>query len=322
MVMDMNDKLNEKLKDVFDQVQAEEDLKEKTRAFLARKTRGYKKSRTINYKYLIPAAACLIFVLFAFGGYWLYFTPTADISVDINPSIELGINRFDKVVSVSSYNDDGQELLDSINIKYMDYTEAVDQILASENIAALLDNDAVMTITVVCSDGSQSARLLSGVESCTEGQKNTHCYCADSDEVSQAHHLGLSYGKYRAYLELQALDPDITPEEIQGMTMREIRDLIESLSDDDEAETQTESNGYHKNGNGHGHGNQSNSGAGGSGGNNSANTNTGNNGSNNGDSHAGNNRGNANTGNSGSNGNNAHNAHTGNNGNRARQNRE
>lgn len=322
MVMDMNDKLNEKLKDVFDQVQAEEDLKEKTRAFLARKTQEYKKARTVKYKYLIPAAACLIFVLFGFGGYWLYFTPTADISVDINPSIELGINRFDKVVSVSSYNDDGQDLLDSINIKYMDYTEAVDQILASENIAALLDNDAVMTITVVGSDGEQSARLLSGVESCTEGQKNTHCYCADSDEVSQAHQMGLSYGKYRAYLELQALDTDITPEEVQGMTMREIRDLIDSLSGDGEAETQAESNGYHKNGNGHGHGNQSNSGAGGSGGNNSANTNTGNNGSNNGNSHAGNNRGNANTGNSGSNGNNAHNAHTGNNGNRARQNRE
>lgn len=34
MVMDMNDKLNEKLKDVFDQVQAEEDLKEKPGLFL------------------------------------------------------------------------------------------------------------------------------------------------------------------------------------------------------------------------------------------------------------------------------------------------
>lgn len=316
MVMDMNDKLNEKLKDVFDQVQAEEDLKEKTRAFLARKTQEYKKARTVKYKYLIPAAACLIFVLFGFGGYWLYFTPTADISVDINPSIELGINRFDKVVSVSSYNDDGQDLLDSINIKYMDYTEAVDQILASENIAALLDNDAVMTITVVGSDGEQSARLLSGVESCTEGQKNTHCYCADSDEVSQAHQMGLSYGKYRAYLELQALDTDITPEEVQGMTMREIRDLIDSLSGDGEAETQAESNGYHKNGNGHGngHGNQSNSGAGGSDGNahsgNNSATNTGGNGGNGNNAHAGNNGGNGN------------NAHTGNNGNRTRQNRE
>lgn len=316
MVMDMNDKLNEKLKDVFDQVQAEEDLKEKTRAFLARKTQEYKKARTVKYKYLIPAAACLIFVLFGFGGYWLYFTPTADISVDINPSIELGINRFDKVVSVSSYNDDGQDLLDSINIKYMDYTEAVDQILASENIAALLDNDAVMTITVVGSDGEQSARLLSGVESCTEGQKNTHCYCADSDEVSQAHQMGLSYGKYRAYLELQALDTDITPEEVQGMTMREIRDLIDSLSGDGEAETQAESNGYHKNGNGHGngHGNQSNSGAGGSDGNahsgNNSATNTGGNGGNGNNAHAGNNGGNGN------------NAHTGNNGKRTRQNRE
>ena len=50
------------------------------------------------------------------GGTWLYFTPTMEISVDINPSIELGVNRFDRVISVDGYNEDGQalaQLLDS-----------------------------------------------------------------------------------------------------------------------------------------------------------------------------------------------------------------
>ena len=48
--------------------------------------------------------------------------------------------------------------------------------------------------------------------------------------MEAAHDCGLSYGKYRAYLELAALDPTVTPEEVQGMTMREIRDRIAALS--------------------------------------------------------------------------------------------
>ena len=48
--------------------------------------------------------------------------------------------------------------------------------------------------------------------------------------VTGAHKEGLSYGKYRAFLELQKLEPGITPEEIRGMSMREIRERIEYLA--------------------------------------------------------------------------------------------
>ena len=51
-----------------------------------------------------------------------------------------------------------------------------------------------------------------------------------SEEVEKAHESGLSYGKYKAFLELQKLDPTITVEEIQSMTMREIRERISQLS--------------------------------------------------------------------------------------------
>ena len=53
--------------------------------------------------------------------------------------------------------------------------------------------------------------------------------------MEQAHEAGLSYGKYKAYLELQALDPTITVVEIQNMTMREIRDLLNAISDNGNA---------------------------------------------------------------------------------------
>ena len=41
--------------------------------------------------------------------------------------------------------------------------------------------------------------------------------------------MGLSCGKYRAYQELLALDPTVTPEEVAGMTMAEIRTAIRQL---------------------------------------------------------------------------------------------
>ena len=57
-----------------------------------------------------------------------------------------------------------------------------------------------------------------------------HCYHADEEEITAAHEEGLSCGKYRAYLELKKLDPDVTVDEVRGMTMREIRERIETLS--------------------------------------------------------------------------------------------
>ena len=115
--------MNEKIKEVFGQVQAESELKNKTKDFIFQKTNGYTRASGMNYKYVVSAFVCLLF--FIIGGHWIYFTPTVEISIDINPSIELGINRFDRVVSFASYNEDGQKLLDSLDIKFMDYSEAV-----------------------------------------------------------------------------------------------------------------------------------------------------------------------------------------------------
>lgn len=228
--------MNDKLKETFHWIRADEVLKDSTRVFLARKTKGYTRANIVNYKYFVSAAACLIFLLF--GGHWLYFTPTAQISIDINPSLELGVNRFDRVISVTGYNDDGLDLADDLDIKFTGYTEAVNQILESETVAALLSDDELVTITVIGTDGAQSSKILSDMKSCTEHHQNAHCYFAHSDEVAEAHETGLSYGKYKALLKIQELDPSVTSDEIRDMTMKEIQDLIDSLLSDDKNETQ------------------------------------------------------------------------------------
>lgn len=235
------------IKEAFRPIQAEQALKDHTKAFLAQKTHGYTKTKTAKWPARVCAAACACLLLLLVGGRWLYFTPTSQISIDINPSLELSVNRFNRVISASGLNDDGQEFANTLNIKFTNYTDAVDRILESERIASLLSNNEVMTITVTGPDETQSAKIFSEMKGCTAERKNTYCYFAGLEEVAAAHEAGLSYGKYRAFLEIQALDPDMTPDAIQDMTMREIRDLIDSLSADHENEMS--SNG-HK---GHGH---------------------------------------------------------------------
>lgn len=249
--------MNNALKELFGPIQAEEDLKNRTRAFLAEKTQGYTGANPGKHRYRGYAAACVCALCLLFGGRWFYLTPTAGISIDINPSIELSINRFDKVVFIHEFNEDGEELVNTLDVKYKNYREAIEQILNNDRITGLLSGDEVMTITVIGSDGRQSSKILSDIETCTAEQNNTYCCFALSEEVAPAHKTGLSCGKYKAFLELKVLSPEITPETVQGMTMKEIRELIESLSAEGGNEVlpyNNRENGHHGHGSGHGNG--------------------------------------------------------------------
>ena len=78
---------------------------------------------------------------------------------DINPSIELGVNRFNRVVSGEGYNADGVKLAGELSLQYADYMDALDQVLANDTVAALLDADGVLTITVVGPAGEQTTNM-------------------------------------------------------------------------------------------------------------------------------------------------------------------
>lgn len=256
--------MDDKLKEAFDAVRAEDSLKENTKIYIAEAIEKKHKKQRVPAKHLISAAACCIALLLSIYGFGTYFTPVSTISIDINPSIELSLNCFDKVVSVHAFNDDGEALKDTWDVKYMDYTDALDSILNAGSTQVYTDDDAVVSITVVSSQEDSLDMLMEGVQSCTSGQNNVYCYASRLEEVEAAHSAGLSYGKYRAFLELQELDPSVSTDDVQGMSMREIRNLIEDYSDNQENiepdASNTDSNS--KNGQGYGNGQKKGTGQG------------------------------------------------------------
>ena len=215
-----------KIKDAFQKIKAEDKLKAETKAFVYKEMAKRSRIKHLYKRKLIYAVSLsMVLLLCLAGGYNLYFTPTAVISMDINPSIELDINRFDKVIDIIGYNEDGAQLAKSLDVLYLNYDQAIDAVIQSEQVANCLAQDEFLSIAVVQIDEEQGEDILQYVSACTANHANTHCYGVNQEEVEAAHDHGLSYGKYNAYLELSKY-LDIAPEEAAEMTMRELQDLL------------------------------------------------------------------------------------------------
>ena len=79
-----------------------------------------RKTRSRAAKILL-AAACAAFALLGVGGYHVASTPTAFVDIDVNPSIGIELNRFDRVVSARAYNEDGAELLEGVDVSGLSF---------------------------------------------------------------------------------------------------------------------------------------------------------------------------------------------------------
>ena len=74
------------------------------------------KSRAESFRRRIAAVAASAILVCAAGGSGLvYATPYGTVSMDVNPSIEYTINRFDRVLRVTGVNEDGQAVLDAMD---------------------------------------------------------------------------------------------------------------------------------------------------------------------------------------------------------------
>ena len=218
--------MKHKLSAAFSFVSASPDLKERTLAALRRRT-----ARTARpARRWIPAVACLLAVVVALGGCGVYFTPTAVISVDVNPSVELSVNPFNRVISATGRNADGEALLSGLSLRFLDYRDAVDTLLAADSVAQCLSQGEVLSIAVADDNETRQAAMLDELSHHAAQSENVYCYPAQPQDVEDAHALGLSCGRYRVYRQILELDPTFSAQDAARMTMAQLRDLLAQLN--------------------------------------------------------------------------------------------
>lgn len=186
-------------------------------------------------------AACLCLVVVSiFTGYQYYYTESSYISIDVNPSIELCLNPLNRVIDATAYNEDGQLVLDTLDLENMKYSDAIHSLLNNDRFNSYLQNDADLTFTIV-SDHEET--LSKGITQCMQNLPVTHSiHCTDTDTLQAAHSNQCSVGKYTAYQQLARYDETITIEDCKDMTMHEIHERIKSCADGHHSYKSTNSN--------------------------------------------------------------------------------
>lgn len=206
-----------------------------------------KKIRVItSLRAKIALAACAVLIALGVGsGAYAYQTPVAYVGIDINPSIELGVNYFDRVVSAEGDNADGQDILSEINVVGMTYEEALASLNDSLTNKGYLTANAAVAVTVMCDDDSRCSNLEETSQRCfSSAGQGVYCSRATSTEHHEAHKAGLGMGKYLAWRSLVDTGVDISADDVAHMTMSELRALAaqEGVAIDQGAASQGASN--------------------------------------------------------------------------------
>ena len=214
-------------------------------------------------------AACLALVACLIGGVADFLRPVAYVGIDVNPSVELMLNRFDIVVGTHALNDDGQQALDKAPCMWRPFDDAARDLDGA--MRAIAGEGAVVEVSIDCDNESRYAALAAQSNNCFGCNGEAHCNRTSAEERQAAHDSGMGVAKYRVYQELQEAGVDISAEECASMSMRELRNML-AENGIDESEDKGEHTGMgngqgasahgDNSAKGHGHGSGNGSGSG------------------------------------------------------------
>lgn len=181
----------------------------------------------------LAAAACVVAVVVGVLGLGMWNSPAAYVGIDVNPSLELSVNRFGTVVGAQALNEDAQAVLDAVDISNVSYQDALSRLLGSEAMAQYLEEGSFVEVNVTTDDENLAASLESASNTCLrDAGCEGACHRADGSLREQAHHAGMGVGKYAAAQRLAELDPQTSIEDCAEMSMSELRDRIRDCEDD------------------------------------------------------------------------------------------
>ncbi len=216
--------LKSEIRTALERVRATEDMKQDTLRYL---TAQRKCRRGRRFYPLAVAAALAVLVLSAAGWQVMVRTPVAYVSVDVNPSVELALNRLDRVVSATAYNADAQAVLEDVALEGKPYAQALDAFLESDAMTPYLTGPYALTVTVAAPTAGKEAALLAELRGCESYRANGgRSASAELSTLREAHDHGMSFGKYAAARLLQSYDSTVTDADCHHMTMSQLQERI------------------------------------------------------------------------------------------------
>ena len=225
--------MDNQIKEAFDSIQAQERLKRATKAALRKKTFDYGRNVLRLRQHRQRLAGMLASLVLVLTGSGLWFWPSASISVDINPSVELKVNALDRVIALEGRNSDGAAVVKDLDVVGMAYDDAMQRLLLSEGLEPYLADGSQITITVAGGGTDAHAEQMLSRVLCRAyniANKENVLYCqVDWETVKAAREVNLCIPRYLAWQNLLKTNPAITPEDVREIPKDRIRALAQTV---------------------------------------------------------------------------------------------
>ena len=187
----------------------------------------------------IASAAAVLLMIGSFFGYSTYSYNKVDsvIGLDVNPSIELNINRKEKVLNARAVNDDAKKILDGMDLKGTDLNVAMNALVGSMLKNGYIDELAnSILISVENNDTAKSAALQKQLTDEIEkllGEKQIDgaVICQDVEDDDKLQKLadanGISLGKAKLVSQLVSQNPQMKFEDAAKLSINQLNLLAE-----------------------------------------------------------------------------------------------
>jgi len=245
----------------FDMIKAEEALKEKTKEYLkktlsstsaineyhrkeeeAQAIRQMNKNCQMAKKIFAAVITLTTASLLTLGLNMFFSVPISYVCIDINPSVEIGVNALDRAIYICAFNSDGEMLVDGTQIFNCTPETAVKRIVLQAAQEGFLNKDGttVVAVTAVSVNEEKALRLeREGSNGVTDAIETGECSCdlysacTDMKVRDEARQAGISAGKYRLIKKLQELNPDITVDKLKDSKISELIEAVEVYRNND-----------------------------------------------------------------------------------------
>ena len=197
-----------------------------------------------NRKWTSLIAACLAVMLLGGGGvfYQRAIAVASVVSLDVNPSIELKVNRSEKVLACTPLNEDAKAILadmsNGADLKGAKLDVAVNAIVGSLVRNGYLDSiSSAIMISVEDKDTARAEKLQRELTSTVDGVLQTseakaavltQTLTQDAGREQQARENSISTGKAALVNRVLALNSTLKFDELAKLSVEELKDLAEA----------------------------------------------------------------------------------------------
>ncbi|MGB4440584.1 MAG: hypothetical protein WBJ13_15475 [Sedimentibacter sp.] len=214
------------------------------------KNKHYEKGQVVNMKennkmrFIAKAGSIAALLAITAVSGFAYTNPTSYVSLDVNPSIEYSVNAFDRVVSVTAVNDDGEAITKDLDLKNEKITKAiqktVDKLIEEGYITE--DDNAGIIIAISNSDEEKAEKLAEELETNTQEYMNekgetakVEAEAVGKERVEEAKAMGVTPGKLNLVQKLVASSDDADEIDVEEWLNKSVKEINKTINENRKA---------------------------------------------------------------------------------------